>query len=272
MRINIDSQWFGDPRWRLAGSLAKENPLLTRGRIENVWHYCYIQRSDTLSDDDINVQAEWDSESSFADILVKARLAEKMHNGEYRIRGVADRIHFLIQQAERGRAGAEARKRTLVDRLANAKRTPSERQASAEQPLSLSPALSPAPAQALTPDIIITTETGLARERVKERPTAGDGPKDRAVHEFIKVYAENYKAHYGVGPTLGPRNAGIAKRIVREVGLENALKAVNVYLERDGKGGWYKTKAHDLATLEGNLALLVGIAKATMTERGENDG
>ena len=69
--------------------------------------------------------------------------------------------------------------------------------------------------------------------------------------EFIKSYCDVFKARYGFFPDVGKKNAGIAKRIVAEVGLENAKARVQNYLKMNNP--WFLKRHHDLATLESNL-------------------
>jgi len=72
------------------------------------------------------------------------------------------------------------------------------------------------------------------------------------VPAFIAAYCDVYKARYGNTPPIGGKEAGIAKRIVKTVGQEKALRLAEVYLSMPDP--WFLTKAHDLTTMEQNLA------------------
>lgn len=260
MRINLDSQWFGDPRWRLAGTLAKENALLTRARIENIWHYCYSQRCEVLSAADIAIHAEWYEEACFAEILVKCRLAEHTEDGDmYRLKGITERIQFLLDQAERGKAGAEMRKKKAEEqqkakqtpsrRQANAKQTLSDRQANVEQPLSLSPA--PAPAPDPDPDQSPSQVPALPEESARARD-----PEIRALVVADKnltpgsqvwlAYAAAYERRYGTSPLRNAKENALCKTLVERLGAE-APSVAAFYVTHNGR--YYVERGHNLQIL-----------------------
>ncbi len=248
MRINLDSQWFGDERWRyVAVILQYDDAFSIRARIENVWHYAYCQRRESLSAKEIAVQSAWPKGEAFAKAMVEADLADIDHDGLYRLRGVAKRIEFLTKQSERGKAGAEARanKRTLSERLANAKQTPSECQADAERVLSLPPSPALAPDQVLTP----THKKGGANAPVvaKSRRT----PKVEGVQSFIGSFVDQYEASFGAKPIITGPEAKAAESIVKTMGLEKATACLEAYLGINDK--WFAEKGYDLRTMYANL-------------------
>lgn len=71
-------------------------------------------------------------------------------------------------------------------------------------------------------------------------------------NKFIKEYAESYELRYGVSPVIFAREAGIARRLVRELGLERAVDLIKAYLEI-GSDPWICAKKHNLATFEQNI-------------------
>lgn len=75
-------------------------------------------------------------------------------------------------------------------------------------------------------------------------------PKPPRANEIIVEYVERYREKYGTAPVITPKDAGIAKRISKAVGSK-AKEFIRGYLSMDDP--WFKTKSHDLATLESNL-------------------
>ena len=75
------------------------------------------------------------------------------------------------------------------------------------------------------------------------------------VPAFIAAYCEAYQSRYGNNPPIGGKGSGIAKRIVETVGQEKSLALPKVYLSMTDP--WFLTKAHDLGTMEQNLAKIV---------------
>jgi hypothetical protein len=78
--------------------------------------------------------------------------------------------------------------------------------------------------------------------------------KSQAVAEFIAHYCDRYKERYGQSPHVGPKGSGVAKRIVREVGLATAKELATKFLLDDTD--FFKKRGHDLVTLEQNLQSL----------------
>jgi len=83
------------------------------------------------------------------------------------------------------------------------------------------------------------------------------------VKDFIAVYCDAFKSRYGTWPTVGKKGAGIARRIVAEVGFEKAKLCAQAYVAMGD--AWFLTRNHDLATLESNLTKVAAYADTGQT-------
>lgn len=104
--INLESGWFSDKRWQYVSEILEADPYAVRARIESLWHFCFLQRKDVLTAQEIKVQAAW-RKSDFAAALVEADLAEPLGSG-YRMKGVAKRIEWLLKKDEASSRGGKA--------------------------------------------------------------------------------------------------------------------------------------------------------------------
>lgn len=97
------------------------------------------------------------------------------------------------------------------------------------------------------------------RERVTVAQVEPDKPPQEnaaakapaPVHEFIAAYCENFKAKFGSNPPIVGQDAGIAKRMVKDLGLERAKALVGAYFSMSN--AFYQERKYDLATFESNL-------------------
>jgi hypothetical protein len=68
---------------------------------------------------------------------------------------------------------------------------------------------------------------------------------------LIAEYCERFKERYKSNPTIGGKNAGIAKRLAKDLGLARAKDLIATYLSMNDS--FFLTKRHDLVTFESNL-------------------
>lgn len=133
-RLSLDGKVWKDPRVKRLAKRHKWSLRETIGTLAAVWDVAYDNKSPIMSRIDVDTAAETDN---FAADMIAEDLATPIGDDmvQVRLRGVNERIQYLLAQADRGRAGG----------LAKAKRTPSERQASGKQPPGLPTATSPSP-------------------------------------------------------------------------------------------------------------------------------
>ncbi len=170
-RVNLDGKVWKDPRVK---RLAKRRGITihtTVGMLAAVWDVAYDNKTPIMPRIDVDTAADADN---FAADMVAEDLATPITDDlvSVRLRGVTERIQYLLQQAERGRKGGLVRTadaaRDEHGRLqANAKQTPSERLANAERspalPLDLD--LPPPP----DPDLDPAQDRDLGRDRADKR-------------------------------------------------------------------------------------------------------
>lgn len=128
-RVNIDSPFFSDPRVDRLASISGESKFTTRGRLIEIWHYCYNQTQEVLTSDEVNLHGGWSDTNCYGDLMVKAHLAEKTSSG-YRIRGTKERFNYIIECRENGRRGGK------ISAAKRANKHPSEGQGGLNPPLS----------------------------------------------------------------------------------------------------------------------------------------
>jgi len=115
-------------------------------------------------------------------------------------------------------------------------------------------------------DSLTGRRSGLrAAEPPKEQlaPLATTAEPSSPVKDFIAVYCDAFKARYGTWPTVGKKGAGIARRIVAEVGIAKAKLCAQAYVAMGD--AWFLTRNHDLATLESNLTKVAAYADTGQT-------
>lgn len=107
MRINVDDVALRDP------DINRRLPRYTGlsrfdafGRLIHVWGLAYDRRSAVLLVEDIDDLAEHDG---FARAMVLAELADDVDDQRVRVRGVEERIGYLVRQAELGSKGGAKR-------------------------------------------------------------------------------------------------------------------------------------------------------------------
>ena len=91
----------------------------------------------------------------------------------------------------------------------------------------------------------------ISPKPTKSKPKPVNSKKATPAHEFIKAYCDEYKARYGSNPVINGKAAGIAKRVVKDIGLPKAIRMIQTYVAMNDS--WFVTRAHNLITFEDNL-------------------
>lgn len=96
-----------DPRFEYLGELTGFGKYDARGRLIGLWSDCIQQTRDVRTAEEIDNLTGWfnPEKGSFADLLVRARLADAVEGG-YRVRGVRDRMKWLVELRAKRRAAA----------------------------------------------------------------------------------------------------------------------------------------------------------------------
>lgn len=262
MRINIDSDFFGDERIEYLAQAIGENRLTTDGRLLRIWHSCYRDRSALRTVEEVHRAACWvDPNRSLVPLLVQANLAEAAAEG-VRIRGVEDRIEYLIKAAAHGKRSAAARKR----QHGTAQPTRCERAKKQVFGLPKVPSgslegLPKVPSRGLEP--LIKKRTSSERPpavldikasnfSVKNGSKSGPaGVQRRGGQEVVATYVDAFRQRYKTSPAIDGACRGEVKRLLDGVGAERACLLVQAYLQLDDPK--YLAKCHDLTSLRMDL-------------------
>jgi hypothetical protein len=105
-RINVDSKFFTDARFKLLVQEVGEHRFFVLGRILELWHYCYEHLTTLVDPKMIDAVCE---RKGFANELVSCELGE-MQDGKVHVRGVRKRIENLLKASEDGKKSAAIRR------------------------------------------------------------------------------------------------------------------------------------------------------------------
>lgn len=104
MRVNVDDKAHADPRFDRLGARLKMNRHEALGRCLRVWSFAYQARSPLMPVRDVDALSEV---KGFAKAMIQVDLAEPKRGEKVRLRGVEERIQFLlVQDAKRAKANA----------------------------------------------------------------------------------------------------------------------------------------------------------------------
>ena len=266
-RVNLDDPFFGDDRrFEKLARITNENHLTARMRVIFVWRLCYTRRCVLLNADEIQIQAEWDGASAFAEHMVSAGLAERTEDG-FRIKGVEERIKYLLAQSEKAKEAARARGRKPKKQGSKPQASAGKASANAEH-MPANPSEASAFSSSASSSVSASSSTSefmnpsdsCAKAQQPEVMGSGEGPSGEddsgSEHErspvqmFIAAYCEAYKAKYEFSPLIADQ-AGSAKNIVKALGFAKATELIDPYLSMTD--AWFLTKRHDLHTMKSNL-------------------
>jgi hypothetical protein len=110
MRVNVDSDFFMDPRGQHLTDLLGDITPTTHGRLLGIWMFCYRNRRPNLTADELERAGYWRGiAGGLVTAMVQSGLAKLIEDGTYRVSGVEDRIRWLEGQSKRGVRSAERR-------------------------------------------------------------------------------------------------------------------------------------------------------------------
>jgi hypothetical protein len=79
--------------------------------------------------------------------------------------------------------------------------------------------------------------------------------KPEPTNKFIAAYCEAFKRRYETNPPIIGQSAGLAKNIVKSLGLDRACRLVETYVAMNDS--YFQTKGHDLSTFYANISKVV---------------
>lgn len=231
MRVNVDGEAIGDPRFKRLGRYLKIDWREALGRCFCLWLVAYERRTAIFSMEDVDIIAERDG---FAKAMLRAELATaEPGNDALHLAGVDKRIEFLQRQTELGRAGGLAKARRVASEgqanaTANAKRTLKR---PSSLPLTLAPDLPPDPALAPDQTLIRERDVGIpapppsAAPRVKAK-SAKMTAEEQAT---VAIVMQRLSERSGISYRGSEKHALLIVRLLRQGLTEWDLRRVIGY-------------------------------------------
>lgn len=217
-RVNLDGKVWKDPRVKRLAKRRTWSMRETIGTLAAIWDVAYDNKTPIMRRIDVDTAAESDG---FADDMIAEDLAEPIAEDliSVRLRGVHDRIEYLLRQAELGRRGGQAKaKRTASDGQANASQSPSDNVADAERTSALPPALP------------LSDPHGLDRDQDRKGPRArgamSAGGSHRPALDAFHAYFQ--RANGGASPTWGDARIGLLKMLVKKHTSDEVIRRIGV--------------------------------------------
>ena len=277
IRVNVDLEFPSSPGFKRLVRKLQLPAAHALGCCVQLWAACYVARTPFISRDDADAAADLDG---FADALVGAGLADEAKQGDtteidvvvkrqplqvatftkvaesdgVRVRGVAERIGFLLLQGERSKLGVAARKNNprvnpRVDPAVNPRVDPMGNPAGNPSDLDLDldlkntehvpsghvqQALLPSGASDADPEREPSGEndpsSGLdaLKKKVDALPAAKRNGHQPAVDEFDRRYRAAYE---GAKPTWGAKPIAQLKRLVAAHGVTEVVRRIGILFE-----------------------------------------
>lgn len=98
--LELDKKYPIDKRFDRLGELTKLGKYDAKGRVMDLWLVCIEETQDVRTAEEIDNLTGWFEAEPFVELMIKSRLAEATEGG-YRIRGVRDRMGWLVDYREK---------------------------------------------------------------------------------------------------------------------------------------------------------------------------
>ena len=239
--LELDKKYPLDKRFDRLGELTGRGKYDAKGRVVDIWLVCIEETQDVKSAEDIVNLAGWFEETPFGELLVRARLAEKVPEG-YRLKGVRQRMAWLLDYRRRqdnikvigGKARAATAERDERGHF-KASKNPAEVQRLAGEKPAVSSASSPSVPCSLFPvpcSLNADTEQNLPASKSAGRVAGrSSGPKQEAKSTATwESYRGAYFTRYGEPPTRGVEINRALCRLIDAIGKDDAPLVAEFYL------------------------------------------
>lgn len=233
-RLNIEDCWWTDPRREKLGSLLG-SMMLADAVIIRAWR---IAQQFWSNERGLIPKHVFDTIEANAN-LIQANLAEERENGFY-IKGSSQYLEWTAERRLAARAGGL---KSAQNRSKKPKQTASKRKQT--QP-SYSYSSSFSSSDSYSDSEVKTLENQKAATVTPIAPVSN-------VNEVIAVYCDEWRVRYKseTSPTIGGKNAGLLKTLVKDLGSEKAKRYIVAYFQMPDS--WFIKKRHDIITLLGSL-------------------
>lgn len=150
---------------------------MTEARVIRIWASCYRARSAVLSSEQIDMASQWSGDIPYCAFMIRATLATR-DSGLIRIKGVEQRIAYLLEASEHGKESARARK----EKFGSAQPAKNAPEGSPKVPSTDLEGSSNGPSDPLEPlplDLPLPLSPDQKEEEEEEEQISGLGPFDR---------------------------------------------------------------------------------------------
>jgi hypothetical protein len=253
-RLNIEDSLWDDDRYQKYVGLVKD-PFIAIGALVMAWKlaqrfWCPNQHRIPLS--------RWQS-AGFPEAMLECGLA-KIEGDFVYVRGTREQFAWYFKKVEAGKkGGVESGKRRKKIKEFSKQPETKVKQPEPNEP-SYSPSPSPSSSFSSSPSSSFSNTNTNTNTSTKNRSGASTG--SGASHPlkadaFIARYCDSWKERYKTqkNPAITGKIAGIAKRLVKDLGVERATALVEAYLEMEDS--WFLKKRHGLVEFEQNLNAVI---------------
>lgn len=236
--INIDEEWFIDPRRQKLALLLGGSFQLADGLAVELWRMAqtHIKKTEFLGIP-IPVFERIENSKFFIDVGLAAVDGDFIY-----LKGMGKHHKFVLDRIEAGRRGGLKTQEKKSSKLKQTQANRSKRNPSSSSSSSESNTTADAASHQNTGNGFTTSDDVDTRPRVAS-PT----------NLFIVKYVEAFQKRYGTQtrPDLSGRVLGQIKRLVTDNGLERSIKLIQRYFEIEDR--WFQTKCYDFTTFIQNL-------------------
>jgi hypothetical protein len=259
--LEIDETVFRDERFAALGELTRKGKFDARGRVEALWYDCIKNTQEVRTAEEVDNLCGWfDSDIGFfAELMVKARLAERVDGG-FRVRGIKKRMTWLLELREGASKGGKARaagaERDEKGRLKKAQRKAGKTQPSAgESPgassgvqRSLPSSPFPLPSSPTTQPSFEIPSTAQAPldERLDSRPKPKPKPETKTA-STREAYSAAYLERHKTKPIWNATTNSQLAQFVRRIGEEEAPLVAAFFLTHND--AFYTRALHPVSLL-----------------------
>lgn len=275
-RINIENEWWMDPRRQLLGRLVGGSVTLADGVMISVWH---LAQRFWLEEKKLIPLMFWEA-IEHSDAVIKSGLAEVRPDGIY-VRGTESKQEALRVKIDKL---AQVRSQGGQARAKQIKSTKSAVHSTVHSTVQrgVMEGVSPAAGQQkAATSYSYSNSYSFSDSKKKEEPafanandTNPDSVQPNLSGKFIAAYVAAYSKRYGQGtrPFLDGKTLGGIKRYLGSVAIERACELISAYCQMNDS--WFVTKAHDFETFAQNqnkIALALDTGRMTTSQEAKGE-
>lgn len=186
----------------------------------------------------------------FASDLIECGIASESEDGDFvHVHGAKDQFEWLIQRSQ---AGAKSKEK----KANGTNRNKTKRNGSQRNETSYSSSYSSSPSSSSSGSNSNSEIYSVGQSENSSQPSGGKSPSaPSSTQVFIARYCELFKARWKTNPEIRGKEAGIAKRLVSDLGVERACELLEAFFEMND--AQFLRAKHALGVFEVNLQSVV---------------